>query len=50
MIQIHNITKRYGEGKGVFNLTFSYRKGKSSVTSDRMAPGKPPPSATCWVS
>jgi ABC-2 type transport system ATP-binding protein len=28
MIQIHNLTKRYGEGKGVFNLTLSIPKGE----------------------
>jgi ABC-2 type transport system ATP-binding protein len=28
MIQIHDLTKRYGEGKGVFDLTFSVPKGE----------------------
>jgi ABC-2 type transport system ATP-binding protein len=28
MIQIHNLTKRYGVGKGVFDLTLAVPKGE----------------------
>ena len=43
MIDIHNLTKDYGGGKGVFDVSISIKRVKYTVTSAPTEPESPLP-------
>ena len=46
VIEIQNLTRDYGQGRGVFDLSFAVEPGKCSAFSGPTAQAKPQPSAT----
>ena len=47
MIEINNLTRDYGNNKGVFNVSFQVDEGEVFGQSDGL--GRPPPSVL-WIS
>ena len=47
MIAIEHLTRDYGEGRGIFDLSFEVKKGEvfGYLGPNGAAPGKPRPSA-----
>ncbi len=44
VIEVRSLTKSYGEKKGVFDLSFTVKAGRSLATWAPTAQAKPPPS------
>ena len=48
-ISVKNLTKDYGFGRGVFDISFDVEKGEMFCCGCTNGSGKPPPSATSWA-
>ena len=49
VIDVQGLTKDYGQGRGIFDLTFQVERVRSLVFWDPMAQEKPPLSAILWA-
>lgn len=50
MIAIEHLTRDYGEGRGIFDLSLEVKQGEvfGYLGWGQTAPAKPPPSGTSW--